>query len=81
MCTHEVPEPATREYYALNGTMPDRSCTALPDATATDWQGDVRTLGEDSRGEGSRLMRFDGANSDLAVLDGLYEELFVLIGG
>jgi len=26
-------------------------------------------------------MRFDGANSDLAVLDGLYEELFVLIGG
>lgn len=41
MCTLEVPEPANREYYALNGTMPDRSCTALPDATATDWRGDA----------------------------------------
>ena len=80
MCTHEVPEPAKREYYALNGTMPDRSWTALPDATANDWQGEVRTLGEDSLGEGSRLIRFDGKSADLALLDGLYEELFVLNG-
>jgi hypothetical protein len=80
MCTHAVPEPAKHKYYALNGTMPDRSWTVLPDATANDWQGDVITLGEDSWGEGSRLMRFDGANTDLAVLDDLYEELFVLNG-
>ena len=80
MCTHEVPEPAKRRYHTLNGTMPNHSWTALPDSTANDWQGDIGTLGEDSRSEGSRLIRFDGKSANLALLDGLYEELFVLNG-
>jgi len=80
MCTHEVPEPAKREYYPLNGTMPDRAWAALPDAAANEWHDDVRLLGEDSRGEGSRLMRFDGANPNIGVPAVFYEELFVLDG-
>ena len=80
MCTHDVPEPAKREYYPLNGTMPDRAWAALPDATKSGWDDDVKILGEDSFGEGSKLMRFDGDTINLSVPDVFYEEIFVLDG-
>ncbi len=47
MCTHDVPEPAKREYYPLTGKMPDRAWAALPNAAADGWEGNVKVLGED----------------------------------
>jgi len=80
MCTHNVPEPAKREYYPLTGKMPDRAWAALPDAAADGWEGNVKVLGEDSRGEGSKLMRFDGDKINLSVPEVFYEEIYVLDG-
>jgi glyoxylate utilization-related uncharacterized protein len=80
MCTHEVPAPAKREYYPLNGTMPDRAWAALPDSTKSGWDDNVKILGEDSFGEGSKLMRFDGNTVNLSVPEEFYEEIFVMDG-
>ncbi len=81
MCTHEVPEPAKQEYYALNGVSPARGWAALPDATDGGWRGGVKALGEDPQtGEGSKLMRLDGAAPDLSVREDFYQEFFVLDG-
>jgi hypothetical protein len=81
MCTHEVPKPKVRKYYALNGKPPRRGWESIAGAAETGWDDGVRALSEDPKThEGSRFMKFNGKAVDLDVPKDFYQEFFVLGG-